>query len=50
MRSHASDDSGAIAILERAHADYPWVWDLVGRESELVRRTRARFERCAAFS
>ena len=40
MRSHASDDSGAIAILERAHADYPWVWDLVGRESELVRRTQ----------
>ena len=40
MRSHASDDSGAIAILERAHADYPWVWDLVSRESELVRRTQ----------
>ena len=40
MRAHASDDSGAIGILERAHADYPWVWDLVSRESELVRRTQ----------
>jgi protein O-mannosyl-transferase len=40
MRSKAKDDSGAIAILERAHADYPWVWDLVSRESELVRRTQ----------
>jgi protein O-mannosyl-transferase len=40
MRSHAGDDSGAIAILERAHADYPWVWELVSRESELVRRKK----------
>jgi predicted Zn-dependent protease len=40
MRSQAKDDSGAIAILERAHAEYPWVWDLVGRESEMVRRTQ----------
>jgi tetratricopeptide (TPR) repeat protein len=40
MRTQAGDDRGAIAILERARADYPWVWDLVGRESELVRRTQ----------
>ncbi len=40
MRSQAKDDPGAIEILERAHAEYPWVWDLVGRESELLRRTR----------
>ena len=27
-------------MLERARADYPWVWELVGLESELVRRTQ----------
>ncbi|HKS03808.1 MAG TPA: tetratricopeptide repeat protein, partial [Chthoniobacterales bacterium] len=40
MRSKANDNSGAIAILERARVDYPWVWDLVARESELLRRTQ----------
>src|SRR5438477_3898851 len=40
MRSRANDDSGAIAILERARGDHPWVWELVSRESELVRRTQ----------
>lgn len=40
MRSKANENSGAIAILERARVDYPWVWDLVARESELLRRTQ----------
>ena len=40
MRSRANDDSGAIAILERARDDHPWAWELVSRESELVRRTQ----------
>jgi protein O-mannosyl-transferase len=38
MRSGAKDDAAAIAILERARVEYPWVWELVGRESELLRR------------
>ena len=40
MRSAAKDDVGAIAVLERAHADYPQVWELISLESELLRRTQ----------
>jgi Flp pilus assembly protein TadD len=40
MRSRAKDDAGAIAVLERARADYPQVWELISLESELVRRTQ----------
>jgi Flp pilus assembly protein TadD len=40
MRSRAKDDSGAIAVLERARADYPEVWELISLESELLRRTQ----------
>jgi tetratricopeptide (TPR) repeat protein len=40
MRSRANDDAGAIAVLERAHADYPEVWELISLESELLRRTQ----------
>jgi tetratricopeptide (TPR) repeat protein len=40
MRSRAKDDAGAIAVLERARADYPEVWELMSLESELVRRTQ----------
>jgi protein O-mannosyl-transferase len=40
MRSRAKDDAGAIALLERARADYPEVWELISLESELVRRTQ----------
>jgi tetratricopeptide (TPR) repeat protein len=40
MRSRAKDDAGAIAVLERARADYPEVWELISLESELLRRTQ----------
>jgi len=40
MRSRAKDDAGAIALLERARADYPQVWELISLESELLRRTQ----------
>ena len=35
-----NDDAGAIAILERARADYPEIWELISLESELLRRTQ----------
>jgi len=40
MRSRAKDDAEAIAVLQRARADYPEVWELVSLESELLRRTK----------
>jgi protein O-mannosyl-transferase len=40
IRSRAKDDAGAIALLERARADYPEVWELISLESELLRRTQ----------
>src|SRR5881394_1762792 len=40
MRWRANDDAGAIAILERARADYPEIWELISLESELLRRTQ----------
>src|SRR6266576_895037 len=40
MRPRANDDTGAIAILERARADYPEIWELISLESELLRRTQ----------
>src|SRR6267154_2020060 len=40
LRSRANDDAGAIAILERARADYPEIWELISLESELLRRTQ----------
>jgi len=40
VRSRAKDDAGAIALLERARADYPEVWELISLESELLRQTQ----------
>jgi predicted Zn-dependent protease len=40
MRAAANDDVGAIAVLEKARADYPEVWELTSLESELLRRTQ----------
>jgi len=37
---NANDDAAAIALLEHARVNYPEVWELVSRQSELVRRTR----------
>ncbi len=40
MRSRANDNTGAIAVLENARADYPEIWELISLESELVRRAQ----------
>ncbi|MEY2537219.1 MAG: protein O-mannosyl-transferase [Verrucomicrobiota bacterium] len=39
LRHTQHDDSGAIAILEKARKDYPGTWELIGAESELLRET-----------
>jgi Flp pilus assembly protein TadD len=33
------DDAGAIAVLEKARPDYPYAWELISSESELLRGT-----------
>jgi tetratricopeptide (TPR) repeat protein len=40
VRTDQGDIAGAIEVLERARAEYPDVWDLISRESELLRRTQ----------
>jgi Putative Zn-dependent protease, contains TPR repeats len=40
LRHNANDDAEAIALLDRARGDYPQVWELIRRESELIRRTQ----------
>jgi predicted Zn-dependent protease len=37
VRHNAHQDDSALAILERAHNDYPEVWDLVSLKAEIVR-------------
>jgi tetratricopeptide (TPR) repeat protein len=37
VRHNAHQDDSALAILERAHNDYPEVWELIGLKAELVR-------------
>ena len=37
VQHHAQQDDSALAILERAHNDYPEVWDLVSLKAEIVR-------------
>ena len=32
------DDSGAIAVLEKARQNYPGIWDLISAEAELFRK------------
>jgi protein O-mannosyl-transferase len=39
MRHSAHEDQSALAILEKARADYPEVWELISLESEILRRT-----------
>jgi tetratricopeptide (TPR) repeat protein len=39
MRYSQRDVSGAIAILEKARADYPGTWPLINFESEMLRET-----------
>jgi Flp pilus assembly protein TadD len=40
MRHNEHDDETALAIVGKARADYPGIWELVSFESELLRRTR----------
>ncbi len=40
MREQDHDVPGALAILEKAHADYPRTWEIVSLEAELLRKTR----------
>jgi tetratricopeptide (TPR) repeat protein len=40
VRTSRGDDAGAIEVLEQARAEYPDVWDLISRESELLRQTQ----------
>jgi len=40
MRHREHDDAAALAILAKARADYPGVWELVSFESELLRELR----------
>ncbi len=37
VRHNAHKDDAALAILDRAHADYPEVWELIRLKAELVR-------------
>ncbi len=39
LRHNQHDDAGAIALLEKARHDYPNTWELIGAESELLRKT-----------
>lgn len=38
VRTSQGDLPGAIEVLERARVEYPKVWDLISRESELLRQ------------
>ena len=38
VRHNAHQDDAALAILERAHNDYPEVWELVSLKAEIVRQ------------
>ena len=37
VRHNAHKDDAALAILDRAHADYPEVWELIRLKAEIVR-------------
>ena len=37
IRHNAHNDESALAILERAHNDYPEVWELISLKAEIVR-------------
>ena len=40
MRHNERDDATALAVLDKARADYPGVWELVSFEAELLRETK----------
>jgi protein O-mannosyl-transferase len=39
MRYNEHDPAGALAVLDKARADYPGTWDLVSLQAEILRRT-----------
>jgi tetratricopeptide (TPR) repeat protein len=38
VRHSAHNDDAALAILDRAHADYPEVWELISLKAEILRK------------
>jgi len=40
MKRQDGDSEGAIRLLERTHADYPDIWEIVSLESEILRQTQ----------
>lgn len=40
VRHRAGDEKFALKVLERAHKNYPEVWELISLESEILRQTR----------
>jgi tetratricopeptide (TPR) repeat protein len=40
MRHNEQDDEAALAIMAKARADYPGIWELVSFEAELLRQVR----------
>ncbi len=40
MRRNAGENDEALAILDRARADYPHVWEFISFESEILRQTK----------
>jgi protein O-mannosyl-transferase len=39
MWQNAGDNESAVAILGKAHKDYPDVWELISRQAEILRQT-----------
>jgi tetratricopeptide (TPR) repeat protein len=53
VRRERNDTEGAFAILDKARLDFPDVWEIISRESELLRETKgpkAAFKLVADFS
>ena len=40
LRHNAQENKSAIAILDKARTDYPQIWELIGMEAEVLRRTQ----------
>jgi len=40
LRHRDKDDQAALAVMEKARADYPGIWDLISFEAELLRQNQ----------
>ncbi|CAN5645373.1 hypothetical protein BH18VER1_BH18VER1_05560 [soil metagenome] len=40
LRFARGDKAGALAVLEKAHRDYPGIWDIIKIEAEIARQER----------